>query len=416
MIESQLLSKVIDENKFHVMTKYNISEADFEAYGHVYEYIKGYVMEYHQTPDYRNVVAKFADFDYMPNVSDSFAYLCKTLKGQSAKRKAVLRLSKVNENFKTMNGLEFAKWLKEEATALEAIATASSSTATNFATNGQERKEWYLENKESRTLTYIPTPYPTLTKLLGGGFELSDMILLMAYTNKGKSWIGSDIGRVAYENGFGVLHYSPELSKKQQVYRLDTLKGHFNNVDIRRGQLENEEEYFKYLDQFNDGNEVPYLIKSMEDLPNGLTLEQIEADLQTYEGIGMVIIDGFNLIDHKGRGRDAMTATSRKLRQIFGRYKVAGIVIHQTPTSAEKEMKTDEDDLEVEIPVPQVTDYSETVAVVQDSATVLTFNQVQGRGRLFIAKAREPHVGKSIDLRCNFNLGYITEASPVDYF
>jgi len=35
---------------------------------------------------------------------------------------------------------------------------------------------------------------------------------------------------------------------------------------------------------------------------------------------------------------------------------------------------------------------------------------------LFIAKCREPHVGKSVDLRCNFNLGYITESSPVDYF
>lgn len=416
MIEAQLLSKILDENNFHVLTKYNVTGDDFEAYKHVYDYVKDYVREYQQTPDYRTVISNFEDFDYYADSQDSIAYLAKTLKGQSAKRKAVLRLAKVNENFKSMNGTEFATWLKGEATALEAIANSSSSTATNFATNGQERKEWYTENKEQRTFSYIPTPYPTLTSWLGGGFELGDYILLMAYTNKGKSWIGSHIGSIAHENGYGVLHYSPELSKKQQVYRSDTLRGHFNNVDIRRGQLTNEAEYFEYLDEFNDSVEVPYYVKTMEDLPNGLSAEVIEADLQMYGNIGMVIIDGFNLMMHPKIGRDGMSSTSRRLRQIFGRYGVAGLVIHQTPTSAEKNGQVDEDELDVEIPVPQVTDYSETIAVVQDSATVLTFNQVQGRGRLLLAKCREPHVGKSVNLTCNFNLGYITESSPVDYF
>ncbi|MFX5501856.1 DnaB-like helicase C-terminal domain-containing protein [Bacillus subtilis] len=417
MIEAQLLSKVIDENSFYTLTKYNVRADDFEAYPHVYNFVREYANTYHQTPDYRTVVAKFEDFDYMPDVTDSFAYLCKTLKSASAKRKSVIRLSKVNENFKTMSGDEFTKWLKDEATALEALARSSSTTATNYATNGEERKDWYQENKDQVELSYIPTPYNTLTEWLGGGLALGDMNLLMAYTNRGKSWIGSDFGNVAHEHGFGVLHYSPELSKKQQAYRNDTLRGHFNNVDIRRGRLEDEEAYFEYLEQFNEKNEVPYFIKTMEDLPRGLSTEVIRADLEMYgDSIKMVIIDGFNLMRHPSIGREGMTATSRELRQIFGRYNVAGLVIHQTPTSAEKEMKTDEDELEVEIPVPQITDYSETIAVIQDSATVLTFNQKDGRGRLMLAKCREPHVGKSIDLRCNFNLGYITEASPVDLF
>jgi replicative DNA helicase len=419
MEESKLLSKIIDENSFFTLTKFNINEADFEAYPHVYSYVKGYVNEYGQTPDYRTVVEKFEDFDYNADVTDHYAYLCKTIKGHSAKRKAVQRLAKVNDNFASMNGTEFAQWLKDEATALEAVANSSSSTMTNYAINGSERKEWYNENKENRSYTYIPTPYPTLTEWLGGGFELGDYILLMAYTNKGKSWVGSDIGRMAHESNFGVLHYSPELSKKQQVYRLDTLKGHFDNVKIRRGNLDNEQDYLTYLDEFNEEQETPYYIKTMEDLPNGLSADVIEADLQMLNAdgkIGLVIIDGFNLMKHPKIGRDGMSATSRRLRQIWGRYKVAGLVIHQTPTSAEKEMKTDEDELEVEIPVPQVTDYSETIAVVQDSATVLTFNQKDGRGRLLLAKCREPHVGKSVDLRIAFNTGYITEATPVDLF
>lgn len=417
MREAQLLSKVIDENSFFTMNKFNVHSEDFEAYPHVYDYVKRYVEEYNQTPDYRTVVSEFEDFDYYADVTDSYAYLCKSIKSASAKRKSALRLSKMNENFKSMTGAEFTKWLKDEATALEALANSSSGTVTNYATNGEERKEWYNENKDTSVLSYIPTPYPSLTDWLGGGLSLGDMALLMAYTNKGKSWLGSDMGNVAHLNGFGVLHYSPELSKQQQSYRNDTLRGHFNNVDIRRGRLSNEDEYMKYLEDFNEKQEVPYFIKTMEDLPHGLSVDVIRADLEMYgDKIQMVIIDGFNLMKHPKLGREGMSATSRELRQVFGRYNVAGLVIHQTPTSAEKEMKVEEDELDVEIPVPQLTDYSETISVVQDSATVLTFNQNDGRGRLMIAKCREPHVGKSVDLRCNFNLGYITQSTPVDLF
>ncbi|MGF9741563.1 DnaB-like helicase C-terminal domain-containing protein [Priestia megaterium] len=417
MIEAKLLSKVLDENSFYVLNKYNVSRADFETYYKVFDYLKGYVAEYNQTPDYRTVVDKFEDFDYYPEVNDSFAYLAKTVKSASAKRRSFQLLQvEASKNFKSMSGEEFAKWLSKEAQQIEAMADSSSSVGTNFATNGEERKEWYNENKETRTFSYIPTPYSSLTKWLGGGFELGDMLLLMAYTNKGKSWLGSHIALTAWANGFGVLYYSPELSKKQQVYRLDTLNGHFNNVHIRRGELANEEAYFKYLDGFDDKQETPFIIKTMEDLPQGLTAAIVESDLQMYPNVQMVVIDGFNLMIHEKIGRDGMSATSRKLRQIFGRQGVVGAVIHQTPTSAEKEAKVDEDDVEATIKPPEVTDYSETVALVQDSATVLTFNQKDGIGKLKLAKCREPHVGKVLDLRCNFNLGFITEASPVDIF
>ncbi|GAK00893.1 DnaB-like helicase C-terminal domain-containing protein [Geomicrobium sp. JCM 19055] len=338
MIEAQLLSKVIDDDSFYQLNKYNVTKDDFHDYPDVYEFVQGYVDEYQQTPDYRTVVSNFQDFDYIADVNDNFSYLAKTVKSKSAKRLAFEMLNgQLNEQYKKNDGATFAKWLLQEAKTIHAMAEQSNGIGTNYATNGAERKEWYEENKETRTFSYIPTPYESLTKWLGGGFELGDYILLQAYTNRGKSWISTHIGETAHKNDFGVLHYSPELSTKQQVYRLDTLRGHFDNTAVRRGQLEDEEEYFNFLDQFNEKVETPYIIKTMEDLPNGLSVEVIEADLQANPNIQMVIIDGFNLMRHKGNGRDAMTATSRRLRQIFSRYKVAGLVVHQTPTSAEKE-------------------------------------------------------------------------------
>lgn len=418
MIESQLISKVLDEKNFHELVKSNVTDSDFSDLKDVYKFVKDYVREYGDTPDYRTVVAEFEHFDYFPEVHDSFAYLCKQLKAQKIKLEAANVLqTEVGTKYNKLNGIEFADWLYGEAQRLKNIAGASSFLGTNFATNGAERLQKYEDAKEERTYTYIPTPYPTLTKGLGGGFELGDYILVSAYTNRGKSWIASQIATVAWQNDFGVLYYSPELTKEQQEFRFDTVIGHFDNVKVRRGTLENEEEYREYLDGFNEKNEVPFIIKTMEDLPKGLSIDVIEADLISMDNIGLVVIDGFNLMNHGKGGRDAMGQTSRKLRQLFGRYKVAGLVVHQTPTSAEKENMNADDEVGVRQPVPPRLDqYSETVATIQDPATILTFDQHDGVGKLMIAKAREPVVGQILDLRCNFNYGYITEATPVDNF
>lgn len=414
LLESQLLSKVLDEKNFFVTRKFNITERDFETNKEVYRFIKNYVKDYRETPDYRTVVAEFEDFNYMPEVHDTFAYLCKNLKSKSAKRMtAEVFAAEFNQNYKVMSGQALSEWLVETAANISGVANASSNNGTNIAVNGQERKEWYSENKENRSNSFVPTPYESLTKWLGGGFEVGDYILLLAFTNVGKSWISSHFGITAWRAGFGVLHYSPELSKKQTVYRIETLDGHFNNVDLRRGQLQNEQGYLKYLDQFNEDQETPYIIKTMEDLNEGLSVDVIEADLQANPNIKFVIIDGFNLMTHSRGGgkvdRNAMTTTSRRLRQVFGKYGVVGIVVHQTSAGSQKDKSGEDDDGNYVVSPPELTDFSETSAVIQDAASVLTFDQKEGIGKLAVKKAREPSVGNVLELNCNFNLGFINE-------
>ena len=87
---------------------------------------------------------------------------------------------------------------------------------------------------------------------------------------------------------------------------------------------------------------------------------------------------------------------------------MVGVVVHHTPTSAENERMEDEMGSRLISP-PKLTDYSETVAVIQDACTVLTFDAYEGIGALFIAKAKNPCVGEQNDLTCNFNLGFIEE-------
>ena len=414
ILEHQILSKVLDDKNFFVLKKHNIRKEDFIVLQDVYEFIYGYVRKNQGSlPDYRTIVNNYDHFEYVPEVADTFGYLCKSLKQNTAKRMQYELFQKqLPEKFSQLNGLDLNKWALEELGKIANITEAISNQGTNFATNGLERLQWFEDSKDRRTNIFIPTPYPTLTKLLAGGFELGDYVLLNAFTNRGKSWLASQMGLSGWMAGFGVLHYSPELSKKQQANRLDTLMGHFNNVGLRNGELENEEQFRNYLLAFNDQNNTPYIVKTMEDLPDGLSTDVIEADILMNPDIKMVIIDGFNLMTHKGKdgNRNNMSNTSRQLRQIFGRHEVVGLVVHQTPQSAEKENSANKDEAGRRmVKPPEIHQFSETIATIQDPSTVLAFDQLDGLGKLKITKCRQPAVGEEIDLNCNFNLGFIEE-------
>ncbi|MDC3413945.1 DnaB-like helicase C-terminal domain-containing protein [Terrihalobacillus insolitus] len=418
MIEEQIISKMLDENNVHSVLKFNVNSGDFERLGHVFDFVVDYRKKYGSCPDAETVVSEFPDFEYMEGVHEPFKGLSTRLKQAAAKRRSFeLIATKAKAKFKEVGskGDEFVAWIKKEFENIERETQTDYSAGTDFAINGQERREKYFESKEKRTYQYIPCPYGDIQ------MEKGDYCLLMAYTNRGKSWLSSHMGLHAWKHGNGVIHYSPELSKRQQESRLETLDGHFNNAQLRRGELDDEERYLDYLNNFElrEEEHVPYIIKTMEDLPNGLTLDVIEADLEMNPNVSMVIIDGFNLMTHKGGGksnRDAMTNTSRKLRQLFGRFGVLGLVVHQTPTSAEKENKEEDEAGARIVKPPSIDQYSETIAVVQDAALVLTFDQHDGVGKVLVAKAREPIVGKVIDLHCNFNLGFIEEPQLTDLF
>lgn len=420
--ESRLLSKVIDENNITQLTKYNMTATDFYLQKQTYEFIKNYENNYGKVPAFTEVVAECPDFDYIPDVPDNVAYMCNKIKSDNAKRKAYELLQKeASEKFSSMNGKDFVNWLHQQTTLIKDVASVEVIHGTNWATNGDERWTMYEEAKDTRTYSYIPTPYPTLTQWLGGGFELGDYVLVQAGTNVGKSWIASDIGVKAYNCGFGVIHYSPELSKKQQLQRLDTLNGQFTNSSLRIGDLttSEEEKYKSYLERFGEANTVPYIVKTMGDMPKGLSLKLIEADLQANDNIKMIIIDGFNLMVHSGKDskRNNMTNTSQRLRQLFAKYGVVGVVVHQISMSTMRENRiTDESGMRTPTPARIDQSVSETSACIQDACTILNFDKVDSSGKLLLAKARTPHVGNELGMSVDFNNGRIREGSVVDYF
>ena len=159
-IENRLLSKLIDEGNTAVLNKFNITTADFTLQKDTYLFIRRYIKEFGQAPAYTEVVAECPSFEYMPEIPDNVAYMCKKLKSDNAKRRSFELLQKeATERFSTMNGSEFISWLHEETSKIKEVTSSEVFAGTNFATNGAERKQWYMESKE-----HLRTPILSVMK------------------------------------------------------------------------------------------------------------------------------------------------------------------------------------------------------------------------------------------------------------
>lgn len=418
--EDKIISKIIDENCFYQLAKYNITQEDFVSLKDVYLFVQQYTKEQGQTPDYRTVVEEFEGFDYQPQVSDKISYLAKKLKSDTITRMSYQMLqNEACKKFEKLSPSDFIEWLYSEVENIKRVTSVTNCSGSDYSKNGRERLERYLERKDKRSNIFVPTPWETLTKKMGGGFELGDYVLLEAFTNVGKSWIASQIGLEAWSNDLGVLHYSPEMNHLQQEQRMDTLLGHFGNMELRNGTLLKEKQYKAFLENFNENtNNKPYIVKTFEDMPDGLSTDLIEADLQSNPNCKVVIIDGFSLMNHRSKDnnrRNQFSDTSIKLRQIFGRHQVLGIVVHQVNTSSYKSNKEDDELGNRIVKPPEIEDYSETAQVIRDSCTILTFDQNNGVGKLKVVKARSNCVGFVLDLYVDFNNGYVTEVENCDY-
>jgi replicative DNA helicase len=413
-IESRLLSKCLDLKDISILNKYSINSSSFRTQSEAFKFIQGYVKEYSETPPSETVEENCEHFEYEA-VEDNIAYLAKEVKNSIARLMTYeLIQEKAAQKYQELSGTQFVDWLSTELEKVKVRTKISDTAGIDFATSGEIRKQMYLERKENVGGIFIPTPFPTLNTYLDGGMEISDYILLQASTNVGKSWLSSLFAVTAWQNDFGVLYYSPELSRSQQLNRLDTLNGHHSNTGLKKGNLYTEDRYFKYLEDFTEKNTTPFIVKCMEDLPMGLSVKTIEADLKIHEGIKFVVIDGLNLMVHGGSEnmRNRMTDTSRQLRQLFSRHAVVGLIVHQS-----KKSTAETDDVETAIlNPPTLNDYSETRACIQDSAVVLGFDAKDGCGRIFLAKSRSSTVDKMLDITTDFDRGYIKEVDATNFF
>lgn len=432
MIELQMLNAVLANRDPSVLVRNGLMDKSMWAtHPDAFKFIEKHLEQYGELPSINNVIMAVDNFE-MTEVTESCETLAKKMVERNIKNSERQFLQDIAKKWGELDAYDVMDEMSAKLEQLRSLSNHRGNNGIDWATSGEERRHEYEQRKKKGTSNRLPFMFDELTTELGP--ILPGMYLaVMAFTSRGKTWIALKEALRCNTTGKSVLMESGEMSKPEILFRLDTLATGFSNRGLFTGDLDfrSEEQYFKWLDEFNNGTgKTPLIIKSQEDWLYGLTLQQIEADIQTHKP-DLLIIDQFSLIRHSSPDRAGMTNTSRRLKELAGKYGIAILLLYQANGEYEKSKSkskagTSDDNSLMVLEPPTLTSYSETIAVPQDVDVLLTFESCSwydeatkkrlGRALMFVAKSRSGGEGTELDIDWRPNEGVINTRTAIDVF
>ena len=153
----------------------------------------------------------------------------------------------------------------------------------------------------ARHLAPVETGFADIDKLLGGGLQRSDMIVLAARPGLGKSALAFNIARHAAGQGAIVGVFSLEMSLENIGLRLLASEANVDSYRLRVGLVSDSEER-RLLDAIGMLSDIPLYV---DDTPIQTIVEMRgkARRLQSERGLDLLIVDYLQLISGSGSGR-----------------------------------------------------------------------------------------------------------------
>jgi replicative DNA helicase len=157
----------------------------------------------------------------------------------------------------------------------------------------------------------IPSGFPSVDRMLGGGFRAGDLVVLGGDIGAGKSALALAAAVRAAEEGHAVLFYTGEASVERVVERVLAIEGRARVDDMRRGTLDD-------MTRASVGaaaarlRGVPLTIAPMPS-----DIGSLAAHLGTRAGSRLVVVDPLQMLAAGGSPLDEeLAAAVRRLKRL----------------------------------------------------------------------------------------------------
>lgn len=338
-IELQVISRILtseDDEEIETLCSYDSSY--YSTYKDQIEFILDHKYKYGNVPDTFTFQAQFADLGIeIVDVHESTEYL---EDGLRTNKQYIIFLETFNKVKDLMQGDIKDTWKYIGLQLDKATSLDNDNQPLDLIHDAKKRAEWIIEsNKHPR----IPTGFAEIDKILYGGLStVEELLLVLARTNTGKSWVCTKMMESAQKNGFPVAYYSPEMQGAFLGTRFDTWRNHFKNSDLFRGAY--TAEYWKYLEDLSTEETPAYIIED-KDLLDGVTARKLEPFIKKY-GIKLLIIDGLSYMSDDQQSTRDVEKYKHICLELFSISKKYGcaVVVSVQANRATKEQKDDKGD------------------------------------------------------------------------
>ena len=348
-------------------------------------------------PSYATVVSSVEGFEYLPEVSDSYSWLTKEIKSESAKR-GFIKLwesGAIERNLNGMTGSEFVNdWLPAQLGDIQTKTNVRESVGTDIKRDNEKFMAEYDRRKAGESFKIWKSKFSAVGEYVSG-----NLYTVFGKSGRGKSVIALTDGIHAAMQGANVLIWSMEMNWYEVLVRIYVaisgedgittanlngvdMSAGFDSRDVRLGQLDDEfeAEFRRFVEALNDKIPGNITVRSVDDEDfQDRSLRALESDIETMKA-DYVVVDPFYYLDYEKNtsrtsGGDAAN-TSMLLRRLTGRLSVVMIAI----TQADETSASVDDEGERELELPKREDVAKTMQLLQDAALLIGVDSAYKQG------------------------------------
>ena len=307
-IENQLISKLLHEGDYTPLSDNQITLRYFKgSHKKALKYIQDFMLKYGKVPSKKVFAKKFPDYKILVDVAESMDYYCDEVRTKVKHNEIVDSMEEASELLANLDTEEAFRILTSLIVKVENEYTKSDRVIINKDTN--RRMELYNERAKSGGVTGLSTGIDRLDYILSG-FNKEELIILIAFTGSGKTWLEAILAVLMAKLGYRVLFFTTEMSSDAITRRIDAVWCNLNYTRFTKGRLKPDElkRFEDYLDML-EGNEDFNLI--VEQVNIGVS--EISAKIDQHKP-DMVFVDGAYLLEDESEGEDDWRAQVRIFR------------------------------------------------------------------------------------------------------
>lgn len=336
-IELQVISKILTSDALdEVSTLCSFDPSYYSVFRPQIEFILNHREQYNTVPDVFTFQAEFPDITIV-KVSEPLDYLQTGLR----KNKQHIILLETFNKLKDLGSADVSEAWEYLANQCDRVSQLDSTQPMDIVKDAKVRSDQVVEfSKQSR----IPTGFDEVDKLMYGGLStVEELLLIIARTNTGKSWVCTKMMESAQKHGFPVLYYSPEMQASFLGTRFDTWRAHFQNSQLHQGKY--DAKYHEYLKQLATEDTSAFVLED-KDMADGVVNVPNLANLVRKHHIKLLIIDGLSYMSDSRRSDTDYVKYKNLCLDLFKLSKQYGcaVVVAMQANRETKESKDDKGD------------------------------------------------------------------------
>lgn len=284
-IELQVISRILtseDESEVDILCGFD--DSYYSIFKPHIQFILRHIDKHNNVPDVFTFQSEFPDVTLV-KVTESLSYLTEELN----KNKQHIILLETFNKLKDLGSGDVAEAWQYLNNQCDKVAMLDTTQPLNLVKDAQARSRQVLEySKQAR----IPTGFDEIDKVMYGGLStVEELLVIVARTNTGKSWVGTKMMESAQKNGFPTLYYSPEMQASFLGTRFDTWRGNFQNSQLHQGKY--NEQYYEYLKDLSKQTTDAFVLED-KDAPNQEVDVPLLKKLVKAHNIKLLVIDGLS--------------------------------------------------------------------------------------------------------------------------